>query len=69
MEIPFFNPNWSQDKIVSNTEKAYNSLRLQGKTGLQSVNIDGEDIFVFIKSDGTFDTAYGTHVLKVEDFR
>ena len=65
----FFNPKWSQEQIVSNTEKAYNALISEGKTGLQSFNIDGEDIYIFIKSDGTFDTAYGTHILTVKDFR
>ena len=60
---------WTQEQIVSNTEQAYNMLISQGKIGLQCFTIDGEDIFIFIKSDGTFDTAYGTYKLTIKDFR
>lgn len=65
----FFNKNWSQDKIVQYTEEAYNTLKNQGKTGLNSVKINGETINVFIKDDGAFDTAYGVYTFTVKDFR
>lgn len=65
----FFNPNWTQEQIISATEEAYNMLRSQGKTGLQSYKINGDEIMVFIKPDGTFDTAYGLHRLTIDFFR
>jgi len=65
----FFNKNWSQDEVVKYTQEAYNALRNQGKTGLHSVEINGEVIKVFIKDDGTFDTAYGVYRYMVDDFR
>lgn len=65
----FFNKDWSQDEIVRYTQEAYNTLRRQGKTGLQSIEINGEIIYVFIKEDGTFDTAYGVYKYILDDFR
>ena len=65
----FFNKNWSQDDVVKYTQEAYNTLRSQGKTGIHSVEINGEIINVFIKDDGTFDTAYGVYQYTVDDFR
>ena len=65
----FFNKNWSQDEVVKYTQKAYNTLRSQDKTGIHSVEINGEIINVFIKDDGTFDTAYGVYQYTVDDFR
>ena len=65
----FFSKNWSQDEIVMYTQEAYNILRSQGKTGLHSVEMNGEIINVFIKEDGTFDTAYGVYQYTVNDFR
>ena len=65
----FFNKNWSQDEVVKYTQEAYNTLRNQGKTGLHSVEINGEIIKVFIKEDGSFDTAYGVYQYTVDDFR
>ncbi len=65
----FFNKNWSQDEVVKYTQEAYNILRSQGKTGIHSVEINGEIINVFIKDDGTFDTAYGEYQYTVDDFR
>ena len=65
----FFNRDWSQDEIIKYTQEAYNTLRSQGKTGLQSIEINGEIINVFIKEDGTFDTAYGVYKYTVDDFR
>ena len=64
----FFNKNWSLDEVVKYTEEAYNALRNQGKTGLQSIEINEEIINVFIKEDGTFDTAYGVYKYTVDDF-
>ena len=64
----FFNPSWSNEKIVAATEEAYNALRSKGLTGLQSYDVSGETIKVFIKPDGTFDTAYGLHKLTAEFF-
>ena len=66
---PFFNKNWSQDEVVKYTQEAYNTLRSQAKTGIHSVEINGEIINVFIKDDGTFDTAYGVYQYTVDDFR
>lgn len=65
----FFNKDWSQDEIIKYTQEAYNTLRSQGKIGLQSIEINGETINVFIKEDGTFDTAYGVYKYNVDDFR
>ena len=65
----FFNKNWSQDDVVKYTQEAYNTLRSQAKTGIHSVEINGEIINVFIKDDGTFDTAYGVYQYTVDDFR
>jgi len=65
----FFNKNWIQDEIVSYAQGAYNTLRSQGKTGLQSIEINGEIINFFIKDDGSFDTAYGVYKYTVDDFR
>ena len=65
----FFNKNWSQDEVVKYTQEAYNTLRSQGKTGLHSVEINGEIINVFIKDDGAFDTAYGVYQYTIDDFR
>lgn len=65
----FFNKDWSQDEIIRYTQEAYNTLRRQGKTGLQSIEINGDIIYVFIKEDGTFDTAYGVYKYIVDDFR
>lgn len=67
--ISFFSKDWSQDEIIRYTQEAYNILRSQGKTGLQSIEINGEIINVFIKDDGTFDTAYGIYKYTVDDFR
>ena len=66
---PFFNKNWSHDEVVKYTQEAYNTLRSQAKTGIHSVEINGEIINVFIKDDGTFDTAYGVYQYTVDDFR
>ena len=65
----FFNKNWSLDEVVKYVQEAYNTLRKQGKTGLHAVEINGEIIYVFIKEDGTLDTAYGVYKYTVEDFR
>lgn len=65
----FFNKDWSQDQVVKYTQEAYNILSSQGKTGLQSIEINGEIINIFIKNDGTFDTAYGIYKYTIRDFR
>ncbi len=65
----FFNKDWTQEEIVKYTQEAYNTLRSQGKTGLQSIEINGDIINIFIKDDGTFDTAYGVYKYDVTDFR
>ena len=57
-------------QILLNYLKAiYSTLKSQGKTGLQSIEINGEIINVFIKDDGAFDTAYGVYKYTVDDFR
>ena len=65
----FFNKNWSNEDVIKYTQEAYNKLRSLGKTGLQSVEVNNEVINVFIKEDGTFDTAYGIYKYGIEDFR
>lgn len=65
----FFNKEWSMEEVVKHSQEAYNALRRQGKTGPCSIKINGETINVYIKSDGTFDTSYGTYKYTVEDFR
>lgn len=69
VHMSFFNKNWSQDEVVRYTQEVYNILRSQGKTGLHSIEINGEIINVFIKDDGTFDTAFGVYKYTVDDFR
>ncbi len=64
----FFNPNWSKQQIISAVEEGYNTLSKQGLTGLQSYKVNGETIKIFIKSDGTLDSAYGLHKLTTEFF-
>lgn len=51
------------------TRRAYNVLRSQGKTGLQAIEVNGDIIKIFIKEDGTFDTAYGIYRYTIKDFR
>ncbi len=65
----FFNKDLSEEKIIQYTQEAYNILRSQGKTGLNSIEVNGEIIHVCIKADGTFDTAYGIYKYDVKDFR
>ncbi|MCK4259207.1 MAG: hypothetical protein KAX49_09520 [Halanaerobiales bacterium] len=64
----FFNPNRSKEQIISIVESGYHVLKNQGLTGLQSYVVKGETIKIFIKADGTFDTAYGLHKLTSEFF-
>jgi filamentous hemagglutinin len=64
----FFNPSWSKEQIIAATEEAYNALRSKGLTGLQSYIVNGETIKVFIKPDGTYDSAYGVYKLTMEFF-
>ena len=65
----FFNKEWSQKEVERYTQKAYNILLGQGKTGTHSVKVAGEIITVVIKEDGTFDTAYGVYKFTVRDFK
>lgn len=65
----FFNKNWSEEQIMKNVQIAYSALKKQGKTGLNCLEMDGETIYLFIKPDGTLDSAYGTYVYTVKDFR
>ena len=65
----FFNKNWSEERIMKNVQIVYSDFKKQGKTGLNSFEIDGETIYLFIKPDGTLDSAYGTYVYTVKDFR
>lgn len=64
----FFNPNWSKKQIISAVEEGYNALSKKGLTGLHSHKVNGETIKIFIKADGTFDSAYGLHKLTTEFF-
>ena len=65
----FFNKNGSQSEVIQYSQEAYNILRNEGKTGLQSIEMNGEIINVFIKDDGAFDTAYGGYTYTIDDFR
>lgn len=67
--MSFFKADWSETEVIKYTQEVYNILKKQGKTGLNSVSINDEIINVFIKSDGTFDTAYGNYKYSVKDFR
>jgi len=65
----FFNPKWSKEQIISAVEKGYTEALNKGKTGVYDFTFQGETIKIVIKSDGTFDTAYGLHKLTAEYFR
>ena len=65
----FFNKAWTDEEVVRYTQEAYNILRAQNKVGLNSVEIHNETIFVFIKDNGVFDTAYGVYKYSINDFR
>jgi len=65
----FFNKNWSNEDVIKYTQEAYNILISQGKTGLQSIIVNNEVIKVFIKNDGSFDSAYGIYKYGINDFR
>jgi hypothetical protein len=64
----FFNPKWSTEKIISEVEKGYNEAIQKGITGEYIFNSDGEQITIFIHSDGQFATAYGSHKLNLSYF-
>ncbi|MOA09840.1 hypothetical protein D3C78_1296950 [compost metagenome] len=59
----FFNPNWTERQIISYVEKGYSEAMSNGVRGLYEYKVKGEVIQIFIKQDGTFDTAYGLHKL------
>ncbi|RYL87085.1 hypothetical protein [Sporolactobacillus sp. THM19-2] len=65
----FFNPNWSMEDISKYSEIAYNDLLRRGKTGNLTYKINGEILNVYIHSDGTFGTVYGTHKFTVQEIR
>ena len=59
----------SNEDVIKYTQEAYNILISQGKTGLQSIIVNNEVIKVFIKNDGSFDSAYGIYKYGINDFR
>ncbi|MCL1632764.1 T7SS effector LXG polymorphic toxin [Sporolactobacillus sp. CPB3-1] len=65
----FFNPKWSMEEISKYSEIAYNDLLRQGKTGNLIYKINGEILNLYIHSDGTFGTVYGSHKFTVQEIR
>ena len=65
----FFNPKWSKEEILKYVQDGYKSLRNKGLTGLQNYKVGDEIIKIFIKPDGTLDTAYGLHKLTIDYFK
>jgi RHS repeat-associated protein len=64
----FFNPNWSNEKVASALNKAYNDAMAKGITnGHHRYKVYGETIEIYIK-DGQFKTGYGLHKLDASYF-
>ncbi len=64
----FFNPSWSKEEIIEGVAEAYNFFKNKGLTGSHLYKFKGEHIKVFIKADGTLDTAFGSHLLNLDYF-
>ncbi|MBA4603752.1 hypothetical protein [Thermoactinomyces mirandus] len=59
----FFNPNWSEEKIITEVEKGYNEALQKEITGEYIYTTGGEQITIYIHPDSKFATAYGSHKL------
>lgn len=68
-DTSFFNPKWSKAKVNKYVQEAYNTLRLEGKTGLNTYKVGGETIEIFIHPDGSFGSAYGHYNFTIKDIR
>ena len=64
----FFNPSWSENKIIDATNQAYNKVLSQGFTnGEHTVKVLDENITVYLEN-GVFHSAYGDFKLTLSDF-
>ncbi|MBW6411919.1 EndoU domain-containing protein [Clostridium weizhouense] len=64
----FFNPSWSEQKVIDATNKAYNKVLSQGLTnGEHTVEVFGEKITVYLEN-GVSHSAYGGFKLTLSDF-
>ncbi|TYQ14543.1 UNVERIFIED_CONTAM: RHS repeat-associated protein [Acetivibrio alkalicellulosi] len=64
----FFNPSWSEQKVIDATNQAYNKALSQGIThGEYTVKVFGENITVYMEN-GVFRSAYGNFKLTLSNF-
>ncbi|WP_278626828.1 DUF6531 domain-containing protein [Thomasclavelia cocleata] len=63
----FFNPKWSQQKVLEATKYAYNVASVSGKKGTFFLEYAGEKIGVFVADNGTVDTVYGMYKYTFEE--
>lgn len=64
----FFNPSWSEQKVIDATNQAYNKVLSQGFiNGEHTVKVFGENITVYLEN-GVFHSAYGDFKLTLLDF-
>ncbi len=64
----FFNPSWSEEKVIDAANQAYNKVLSKGFTnGEHTVKVFGENITVYLE-DGVFRSAYGDFKLTLSDF-
>ena len=63
----FFNPKWSQQKVLEATKYAYNIALVSGKRGTFFLEYAGEKIGVYVSSNGTVDTVYGMYKYTFEE--
>jgi len=64
----FFNPSWSEQKVIEATKQAYNRLLSQGFThGTRTVTVFGEDVTVNVEN-GFLHSAYGNYRFTLSDF-
>ncbi len=67
-ERSFFNPSWSEEKVVEAAQQAYDTIIEQGEiNGKHTVEVYDEEINVYI-DNGKFGTAYGSHHYTLDDF-
>lgn len=63
----FFNPNWSESKIIQAVEKAYNLLLCQNVADdIYEIEVYGEKINICIKN-GTISSAWGDYRYTLSD--
>ncbi|MDS0526633.1 SH3 domain-containing protein [Clostridium sp. SHJSY1] len=64
----FFNPSWSEEKVIDATNQAYKKVLSQGFTnGEHIVKVFDENITVYLEN-GVFHSAYGDFKLTLADF-